>query len=83
MIVANKEKHDIVSRPVYEPPKIMKLDGPGDSLGADCSTSGSSAGDCITNGSNADPNCSSSGSTAGECRTGDTAINVCGIGNGG
>jgi hypothetical protein len=82
-----KEKKNIDdSRPVYEAPKVMKLDGVRDSLGAFCVESGSGAtDDCDQSGSNASNWCSNTGSSAdARCQmSGNTASGVCNaLGNG-
>lgn len=78
--MAKEEKNDDDSKPLYEAPKVIKLDGLKDSVGAFCVSSGSAAtDDCDQSGSNASNWCSNTGSSAdARCQmSGNTASGTC------
>ncbi len=76
--MATEKKNIDDSRPVYEAPKVMKLDGVRDSIGAFC-TPGSGATDDCNPGSNATLWCGANGNSADtRCQfSGISASGVC------
>jgi hypothetical protein len=71
IVMTNEKKHVDDSRPVYEAPKAMKLNGTGSSLG-----------DCLSSGSGDTQDCQTNGNTAGDgCYDGPAAVVNCETGN--
>jgi len=68
--MAREKKNINDSRPAYEAPKVMKLDGQQSSLG-DCGAGSGDINDCSPNGNNATQGCFFTGSSAGLTCQGD------------
>ena len=64
------KKHVDDSKPVYEAPNVMKLDGQQSSFG-DCGPGSNDLNDCSPNGNNATQGCFFTGASAGLTCQGD------------